>query len=110
MSGDRVIPRRSSDGNYAPACCAADVFAVLDGLGLHREAIVGTVRCTVGERSRTTPSPDSATSPHKAQLILADPPGDLTRVPVEVYEARIVPYQRALETEDWRAAVEASFN
>jgi len=31
-------------------------------------------------------------------------------VPAQMYEARIVPYQRALETEDWRAAVAMSFN
>ncbi len=49
--------------------------------------------------------------PHRiAQLILADAPGDFTKVPAQMYEARIVPYQRALETEDWRAAVQMSFN
>ncbi|MGB8691648.1 MAG: hypothetical protein WCD53_30595 [Microcoleus sp.] len=61
MSGDRVIPRRYSDGNYAPASCAADVFAVLDGLGLDRVAIVGTVRCWYRPRHSS-----HRTAPHGA--------------------------------------------
>lgn len=36
--GDSAPPE---DGNYAPVSCAADVLAVLDGLGLDRVAIVG---------------------------------------------------------------------
>jgi len=100
--GDSAPPE---DGNYAPASCAADVFAVLDGLGLDRVAIVGH------SFGACIALATAATAPHRiAQLILADAPGDFTKVPAEVYEARIVPYQRALETEDWRAAVETSFN
>jgi hypothetical protein len=45
-----------------------------------------------------------------AQLILVDPPGDFTQLPVEVYEAEMLPFLRALETEDWRAAMEVGFN
>ncbi len=100
--GDSAPP---DDGNYAPASCAADVFAVLDELGLDRVAIVGNsfgacIALAAG-----------AIAPHRiAQLILVDPPGDFTKLSVDVYEERMVPFQRALETEDWRAAVEASFN
>jgi pimeloyl-ACP methyl ester carboxylesterase len=93
------------DGNYALASCAADVLAVLDGLGLDRVAIVGH------SFGACIALATAATAPHRiAQLILADPPGDFTKLPAEVYEAQIVPYLRALETEDWRAAVETSFN
>ena len=100
--GDSAPPE---DGNYAPASCAADVLAVLDGLGLDRVAIVGH---SFGAFIALA---TAAAAPHRiAQLILADPPGDLTKVPAEVQEARIVPFLRALETEDWRAAVEAGFN
>jgi pimeloyl-ACP methyl ester carboxylesterase len=100
--GDSAPPE---DGNYAPASCAADVLAVLDGLGLDRVAIVGH------SFGACIALATAASAPHRiAQLILADPPGDLTKVPAEVHEARIVPYQRALEREDWRAAVETSFN
>ncbi|MEG4087386.1 alpha/beta fold hydrolase [Microcoleus sp. POL10_C6] len=100
--GDSAPPE---DGNYAPASCAADVLAVLDGLGLDRVAIVGH------SFGACIALATAATAPHRiAQLILVDPPGDFTKVPPDVHEARIVPYQRALEMEDWRAAVEAGFN
>jgi pimeloyl-ACP methyl ester carboxylesterase len=100
--GDSAPPE---DGNYAPVSCAADVLAVLDGLGLDRVAIVGNsfgacIALAVG-----------AIAPHRiAQLILVDPPGDFTQLPVEVYEAEMLPFLRALETEDWRAAMEVGFN
>lgn len=100
--GDSAPPE---DGNYAPASCAADVFAVLDELEIDRVAIVGNsfgacIALAAG-----------AIAPHRiAQLILVDPPGDFTTVPAEVYEAELLPFQRALETDDWRAAVEAGFN
>ena len=99
--GDSAPPE---DGNYAPACCAADVFAVLDELGIDRVAIVGNsfgacIAIAAG-----------AIAPHRiAQLILVDPPGDFTKVPADI-EALIVSFQRTLETEDWLSAVEASFN
>ncbi|MEG5159944.1 alpha/beta hydrolase [Microcoleus sp. AT3-A2] len=99
--GDSAPPE---DGNYAPASCVADVLAVLDGLGLDRVAIVGH---SFGAFIALA---TAATAPHRiAQLILADPPGDFTKVPADVYEL-IVSFQRALEMEDWRAAVETSFN
>ena len=100
--GDSAPP---DDGNYAPASCAADVLAVLDELEIDRVAIVGNsfgacIALAVG-----------AIAPHRiAQLILIDPPGDCTQFPVELYEAELVPFLRALETEDWRAAVEVGFN
>ena len=100
--GDSAPPE---DGNYAPASCAADVFAVLDGLGLDRVAIVGHSFGACIALATAAAAPQRI-----AQLILADAPGDFTKVPAQMYEARIVPYQRALETEDWRAAVETSFN
>jgi len=100
--GDSAPPE---DGNYAPASCAADVFAVLDGLELDRVAIVGH------SFGACIALATAASAPHRiAQLILADPPGDFTRLPAEVYEAQLVPFQKALETEDWRPAVEAGFN
>ena len=100
--GDSAPPE---DGNYAPACCAADVFAVLDELGIDRVAIVGN------SFGACIALAAAAIAPHRiAQLILVDPPGDFTKLPVEVYETQLVPFQRALETEDWRAAVEAGFN
>ncbi|MEG3898801.1 alpha/beta hydrolase [Microcoleus sp. SVA1_B6] len=100
--GDSAPPE---DGNYAPASCAADVLAVLDGLGLDRVAIVGH------SFGACIALATAAAAPHRiAQLILADPPGDFTKLPVEVYEAQLVPFQRVLETEDWRSAVEAGFN
>lgn len=100
--GDSVPP---DDGNYAPASCAADVFAVLDALGIDRVVLVGH------SFGACIALATAASAPHRiAQLILIDPPGDFTKVPPDVYEERMVPYQRALETEDWRAAVEAGFN
>ena len=100
--GDSAPPK---DGNYAPASCAADVFAVLDELGLDRVAIVGN------SFGACIALAAAVIAPHRiAQLILVDPPGDFTKLSVEVYETWLVPFQRALETEDWRAAVEAGFN
>lgn len=100
--GDSAAPE---DGNYAPVSCAADVLAVLDRLGLDRVAIVGH------SFGACIALATAATAPQRiAQLILVDPPGDFTKVSVEVYEAQLVPFQRALETEDWRAAVEVGFN
>ncbi len=100
--GDSAPPE---DGNYAPVSCAADVFAVLDELGLDRVAIVGN------SFGACIALAAAAIAPHRiAQLILVDPPGDFTKLPVEVYETQLVPFQRALETDDWRAAVEAGFN
>lgn len=100
--GDSAPP---PDGNYGPASCAADVFAVLDELGIDRVAIVGH------SFGACIALATAATAPHRiAQLILVDAPGDFTEVPAEVYEAQLVPFQKALETEDWRAAVEAGFN
>ena len=96
--GDSAPPE---NGNYAPVSCAADVLAVLDGLGLDRVAIVGH------SFGACIALATAATAPHRiAQLILVDPPGDFTQLPVEVYEAELVPFLRALETEDWRVAVE----
>jgi len=100
--GDSAPPE---DGNYAPAACAADVFAVLDELGLDLVAIVGH---SFGADIALAAA---VIAPHRiAQLVLADPPGDFTKLSVEVYEAWLVPFQRVLETEDWRPAVEAGFN
>ena len=100
--GDSAPPE---DGNYAPVSCAADVLAVLDGLGLDRVAIVGH------SFGACIALATAATAPHRiAQLILVDPPGDFTQLPVEVYEAELVPFLRALETEDWRVGVEVGFN
>lgn len=100
--GDSAPPE---DGNYAPVSCAADVLAVLDGLGLDRVAIVGN------SFGACIALAAAAAAPHRiAQLILVDPPGDFTKLPVEVYEAEMLPFLRALETEDWRGAVEAGFN
>lgn len=100
--GDSAPPE---DGNYAPASCAADVFAVLDELGIDRVVLVGH------SFGACIALATAAAAPHRiAQLILVDPPGDFTKLPVEVYEAQLVPFQRALETEDWRAAVEAGFS
>ncbi|MEG3851420.1 alpha/beta hydrolase [Microcoleus sp. herbarium19] len=93
------------DGNYAPASCAADLFAVLDELEIDRAAIVAN------SFGACIALAAAASAPHRiAQLILVDPPGDFTKLSVDVYEERMVPFQRALETEDWRAAVETSFN
>ena len=100
--GDSAPPE---DGNYAPVSCAADVFAVLDELGIDRVAIVGN------SFGACIALAAAAIAPHRiTQLILVDPPGDFTKLPVEVYETQLVPFQRALETEDWRAAVAAGFN
>ena len=100
--GDSAPPE---DSNYAPVSCAADVFAVLDGLFLDRVAIVGH------SFGACIALATAATAPHRiAQLILADPPGDFTKLRVEVYEAEVAPFLRALEMEDWRPAVEAGFN
>ncbi len=74
--GDSVPPE---DGNYAPAACAADVFAVLDELGLDRVAIVGH---SFGADIALAVA---VIAPHRiAQLVLADPPGDFTKLSVEV--------------------------
>ncbi|MEG3840527.1 alpha/beta hydrolase [Microcoleus sp. herbarium14] len=100
--GDSAPP---DDGNYAPASCAADVFAVLDELGLDRAAIVGNSFGACIALATAAAAPQRI-----AQLILVDPPGDFTKVSAEVYESQLVPFQRALETEDWRPAVEAGFN
>ncbi len=100
--GDSAAPE---DGNYAPVSCAADVLAVLDELGLDRVAIVGN------SFGACIALAAAAIAPHRiAQLVLVDPPGDFTKLSVEVYESWLVPFQKALETEDWRAAVAAGFN
>ena len=100
--GDSAPPE---DGNYAPASCAADVFAVLDGLGLDRVAIVGHSfgACIALATAASRTAPHRAVDPGR-------PTWRFTKVSAEVHEARIVPSQRVLETEDWRAAVETSFN
>jgi len=60
--GDSAPPE---DGNYAPASRAADVFAVLDGLGLHRVAIVGTVRCLYRPRHSSHLTAHGAVDPSR---------------------------------------------
>jgi pimeloyl-ACP methyl ester carboxylesterase len=84
--GDSTPP---ADGNYSPASCAADLFAVLKALKLEQIVLVG--------------------HSYGAQLVLVDPPIDCTQCPPEVYESQIAPMQAALTTDGWRSVLEESF-
>lgn len=93
-----------ADDDYSPEACAADIFAVLESLGLDRIALVGHSYGACVALATAAAKPDAI-----AQLILVDPPIDCTQFPPEVYEAEIAPMQAALATEDWRSTLENSF-
>lgn len=93
-----------ADEDYSPASCAADLFAVLEALGLDRIALVGHSFGACVALAAAAAKPNAI-----AQLILVDPPIDCTQFPPEVYEAQIAPMQAALATDDWRSTLENSF-
>lgn len=92
------------DDDYSPASCSADLFAVLEALGLDRIALVGHSFGACVALAVAAAKPNAI-----AQLVLIDPPIDCTQCPAEVYEAQIAPMQAALATDDWRAVLEQSF-
>lgn len=93
-----------ADDDYSPEACAADIFAVLETLGLDRIVLVGHSYGACVVLAAAAAKPNAI-----AQLILVDPPIDCTQFPPEIYQAEIVPMQAALETEDWRSGLENSF-
>ena len=92
------------DGDYSPAACAADLFAVLKALELEQIILVGHSYGSCVALAAASAQPYQI-----AQLILVDPPIDCTQCPPEVYEAQIAPMQAALATDDWRSVLETSF-
>lgn len=92
------------DDDYSPAACAADLFAVLDALGLEQIALVGHSYGTSVAIAAAAARPQRLT-----QLILVDPPIDCTRCPADVYEDQIAPMQAAMLGEGWRSVLQQSF-
>ncbi|WP_437680019.1 alpha/beta fold hydrolase [Sorangium sp. So ce131] len=93
------------DVDYSPSACAADVLAVLDALGLPRVALVGHSYGALVVLAVAAAHPERV-----ARLVLADPPGDFTQLPAEIYAQQIPPYLAALETDGWRDAVARQFD
>ncbi|MBE9155455.1 alpha/beta hydrolase [Nodosilinea sp. LEGE 06152] len=92
------------DDDYSPAACAADLFAVLDALGLEHMALVGHSYGTWVAIAAAAAQPQRL-----AQLILVDPPIDCTRCPADVYKAQIAPMQAAMLGKGWRSVLQQSF-
>lgn len=92
------------DGNYAPAACAVDLFAILEALELNSIVLVGHSFGSCVALAAAAAQPDRI-----ARLILVDPPIDCTQCPPNVYEAQIAPMQAELATDDWRSVLETSF-
>jgi pimeloyl-ACP methyl ester carboxylesterase len=92
------------DDDYSPASCAADLFAVLEALGIDQIDLVGHSYGACVAMAAAAAQPNRI-----AQLVLADPPIDCTQCSPEVYEAQIAPMQAALATDDWRLVLEDSF-
>ena len=93
-----------ADDDYSPESCAADIFTVLEALGLDRIALVGHSYGACVVLAAAAAKPNAI-----AQLILIDPPIDCSQLPSEAYEAQIAPVQAALATDDWRSTLENSF-
>ncbi|MFL5577418.1 MAG: alpha/beta fold hydrolase [Gemmatimonadaceae bacterium] len=94
-----------ADGDYSVEGFAADVAAVLDALQLERVALVGhsfgafvALAVAAGAPARV------------ARLVLADPPGDFTKLPAEVRDGQLAPFVAALEGDDWRRTIELAFD
>lgn len=99
--GDSTPP---ADGDYSPASCAADLFAVLEALGFRQIVLVGHSYGACVTLAAAAAKPDWI-----AQLVLVDPPIDCTQCPPEIYESQIAPMQTALATDGWRSVLEDSF-
>lgn len=92
------------DGDYSPAGCAADLVKVLDAFGLEQAVVVGHSYGSLVALAFAASHPESV-----ARLVLADPPGDFTRLPPEVRRDELEPFLAAIEGDDWRAAMRAGF-
>lgn len=99
--GDSTPP---ADGNYSPASCAADLFAVLEALKLEQIVLVGHSYGACVTLAAAAAKPNLI-----AQLVLVDPPIDCTQCPPEVYKSQIAPMQAALTTDGWRSVLQESF-
>ena len=92
------------DADYSPAACAADVRAVLDAYGLERAIVVGHSYGALVALGFAARYPERV-----ERLVLADPPGDFTRLPAEVRRDQLEPFLAALAGDDWREATRAGF-
>jgi len=94
----------SEAGDYSVERCADDVLAVVDALKLEAVVLVGhSYGCLVVTEA-------AARRPKAVRrLVLVDPPGDFTTVSAEIREGEIAPFLAKLDRDDWRAAVEGSF-
>lgn len=93
-----------ADGDHSVEASADDLRVVLDALGIERVALVGhsygalvTLEAAAREPGRVE------------RLVLADPPGDFTRLPASVQDEQLIPFQTALAADGWRETVAAGF-
>lgn len=93
-----------ADGDYSVERCADDAAAVLDALGLARVALVGHSYGALVALELAARRPTRV-----ARLVLADPPGDITRIPPEVRERELAPFIAALAGDDWRGTITTGF-
>lgn len=94
----------AESGDYSPAACAADVLAVLDAYGLERAHVVGHSYGALVALAFAARYPDRV-----ARLVLADPPGDFTRLPSEVRAGQLEPFLASLDGAAWREATRGGF-
>ncbi|HEX2781549.1 MAG TPA: alpha/beta fold hydrolase [Gemmatimonadaceae bacterium] len=95
-------PAASED--YSPRACAADLLAVLDGYGLDRATVIGHSYGALVALAFAAAHPERV-----ARLVLADPPGDFTRLPPEARREQLEPFLQALAGDGWRDATRAGF-
>lgn len=100
--GNSAPPR---DGVYSVQGCADDVLAVLDALGLQAVVLVGHSYGAFIALEAAARRPATV-----RRLILVDSAGDFTRLSTEEREGQIVPFMKAIEGPDWRAAVDTTFD
>ncbi|NUQ20025.1 MAG: alpha/beta hydrolase [Gemmatimonadaceae bacterium] len=91
-------------GDYSPAACAADVLAVLDAYGFERALVVGHSYGAFVALAFAAAYPDRV-----ARLVLADPPGDFTRLPSDVRREQLEPFLATLAGANWREATRGGF-
>ena len=94
-----------SDGDFSVSACAGDVLAVVDHLGLDAIVLVGHSYGAIVAIEVASQRPGLV-----RRLVLADPPGDFTRLSQEVREKEMEPFLAQLETDEWRAVVERAFD
>ena len=94
----------AATGDYAVERCADDVIAVMNALGIDAAIVVGHSYGAIVATETAARRPDIV-----RRLVLADPPGDFTRVAPDVRDSQIVPFLATLDTDTWRGAVQTSF-